>query len=481
MSELSFKVYSGPHNGSVFNLKPGRYTVGSGYDNDLIFFDAQMEENCAVFNVSEQNVVIEIKGKLSENGTPVEKSDYTWNSGTFITIGETSMYFRSSDIRGEWPLPIPAISGIQTKPEENKEEAKTEEGESQEEEKPEETASAPTPVAAAEEQSKSPFDGIPVKSTAIAAGLLLLLIFSLLFGHLLFNYGGKGSNIDLLNEMIKREGFTNIKVVEDEDNDNNLIIDGFVSSRAEFAKLIRSLPQITNTTTLNVSVRDDEIVGLENDFAALGFLVHAHYIENDDIAVDAYIKDAFIQAEAFNAMEKKYRKRLRGKIAYRHEVESTLRNECSRLGLGQVPIIMGKGRVYYNLRTTLEQENALEEARFKTAEALKIPLSFTRYDPKMNLSVERMESADTVDVDKETAKENAKEANIVQQSSVSAQKFDETAVQSVTLRPMRFVTFKNGRKFFEGGVLPSGFTVSKIDLNKIILTRDKEVKELTLK
>jgi len=63
----------------------------------------------------------------------------------------------------------------------------------------------------------------------------------------------------------------------------------------------------------------------------------------------------------------------------------------------------------------------------------------------------------------------------------AAQKFDETAVQSVTLRPMRFVTFKNGRKFFEGCVLPSGFTVSKIDLNKIILTRDKEVKELTLK
>ena len=63
----------------------------------------------------------------------------------------------------------------------------------------------------------------------------------------------------------------------------------------------------------------------------------------------------------------------------------------------------------------------------------------------------------------------------------SEQNVDETAILSVTMKPMRFITLKNGRKYFEGGVLPSGYVVSSIDLNKVVLMKGSEVKELQLK
>ena len=51
----------------------------------------------------------------------------------------------------------------------------------------------------------------------------------------------------------------------------------------------------------------------------------------------------------------------------------------------------------------------------------------------------------------------------------------------VSLEPMRFITLRNGHKYFEGGVLPSGYTVSKIDLNKIIVTKGGESHEYQLR
>ena len=107
---------------------------------------------------------------------------------------------------------------------------------------------------------------------------------------------------------------------------------------------------------------------------------------------------------------------------------------------------------------------------------------FTRYDPKASASVERIEGTETVE---QSASSDEKESSLSEASpgsdAMGQMQNEELSILSVTMKPMRFITLKNGRKYFEGGVLPSGYVVTSIDLKKVVLTKGNEVKELQLK
>ncbi len=489
----TFKVFTGPHNGLVFDLKPGSYKVGNGTDNDLIFSDEEMSSSAAVIEVSPFEVNITVNDPAQLDGQPLEPGQHKWESGAFILLGDTLICYRASSIKGPWAKP--AFASEQPPAEAPKEGAESEgSGETPpsegEESKAEGEAAAAVAAegtdAKAEEQSPPPslkdfFDKRTIAITAASGLLLLLLLVFLMFGSTIFRTNALKTDLEALNTVITENNFKDLKT---EVNDGVIDLNGSVESKVRFAKLVEVLPKLKSTLNLNVEVRDDEILGVERDFQNLGYFVHAHYIDDGKIGVDGYMADAYIEAEAFNAMESRYKNRLKGRIVYRNELENELKDNCEHLGVHNIQLVLGKGRIFYKGRTTLEDQNNLETARYKTAKKLGIPLMFTEYDPKSGLSVERLDGTETIEL---SAATDERITSLSERSAEEKKKKtmdenpDESAILSVTMKPMRFITLKNGRKYFEGGVLPSGYVVSSIDLHKVVLTKGNEVKELQLK
>ncbi len=493
----TFKVFTGPHNGLVFDLKPGSYKVGNGTDNDLIFSDEEMGSSAAVIEVTPFEVNITLNDPAQLNGQAVEPGQMKWESGSFILLGDTLICYRAASIKGPWAKP--AFATEQTAVEAPKDESQGAEG--QDENAPAEgeapkaegegdTAAASESEQSAESKTEETLAPLTVKEllssrsivlTAISGLVLVLLLFVLMFGSTIFRANELETDLNALNSIIEENSFKDLKT---EVNDGVIDLNGSVESKQRFAKLIEVMPKLKTTLNLNVEVRDDEILGVERDFMNLGYYVRAHYIDDGKIGVDGYMSDAYVQAEAFNAMESRYKDRLKGRIIYRHELENELKNNCEELGVHNIQLVVGNGRVFYKGRTTLEDENNLETARYQTAKKFGIPLLFTRYDPKSSSSVERLDGTETVELSAQTDERVTSLSERSEEDKNSrnkAQNMDETAILSVTMKPMRFITLKNGRKYFEGGVLPSGFVVTSIDLNKVVLMKGSEVKELQLK
>ncbi len=491
---FSFKVFSGPHTGLVFDLSPGSYSIGHGVDNDLIFADEEMVATAGVIEVTPFGVNVNLEAEASLNGDPIPAGPFKWESGTFLQIGDTLLCYRSSAIKGAWAKPA-----FQTKDEPKAAEGEDGSGALN----PSDQSSAdsnPETASAADqkgEDAKADTTDAPITlqtvlkdrssyPVIIGALLLFVLLLGLMFGSTFFSGSSLDEDLQSVNRVIEENNFKLIKVSSDSDV---IQLSGSVESHERYAHLMKVLPPLKNSLSISVDVRDDEILGVERDFAALGFCVRAHYIDGGKIGVDGYMSDAYVQAEAFNAMEERYKDRLKGRIIYRPQLENVLKTYCSAMSLKDIKVVMGKGMVFYKGKTTLEDENALEKARYETSKSLDIPLVFTKYDPLRNSSIERLEGANVVEMtstteEHETSLASAAVAAVKTATAparVKKNDIDEESILSVTMKPMRFVTLKNGRKYFEGGVLPSGYVVSKIDLKKIVLTKDNEVKELQLK
>ena len=490
----TFKVFTGPHNGLVFDLKPGSYTLGTGTDNDLIFSDEEMSVSAAVIEVTPFEVNITVNDPAQIDGQPLEPGKHKWDSGVFILLGDTLICYRASTVKGPWAKPAfaseqtPAVAPKEgAEGSENVDNPPAEGGESNAEgdavPAEAETAAEGAELKAAEQAPAlaESIDKRTIALTAASALLLILLLIFLMFGSTIFKTSELDTDLDALNTVIQENNFKDLKT---EVNDGIIDLNGSVESKERFAKLIEVMPELKTTLNLNVEVRDDEILGVERDFQNLGYYVHAHYIDDGKIGVDGYMSDAYVEAEAFNAMESRYKNRLKGRIVYRHELENELKDNCEHLGVHNIQLVIGKGRVFYKGRTTLEDQNNLETARYQTSKKFSIPLMFTEYDPKANASVERLDGTETIELSSST---DEKITSLSERSAderkrkASEQNVDETAILSVTMKPMRFITLKNGRKYFEGGVLPSGYVVSSIDLNKVVLMKGSEVKELQLK
>ncbi|WP_295365622.1 type III secretion system inner membrane ring subunit SctD [uncultured Succinivibrio sp.] len=490
----TFKVFTGPHNGLVFDLKPGSYKVGTGTDNDLIFSDEEMGSSAAVIEVTPFEVNITVNDPAQIDGQPLEPGQHKWDSGVFILLGDTLICYRASSVKGPWAKPsftseqpaaeVPktgteGAEGLENPPTEGGEANVADAAVSAESETVTEGS-----VQKVEAQSPALAESVDKRTIALTAAsalLLILLLVFLMFGSTIFKSSDLDTDLEALNTVIKENNFKDLKT---EVNDDIIDLNGSVESKVRFAKLIEVLPELKTTLNLNVEVRDDEILGVERDFLNLGYYVHAHYIDDGKIGVDGYMADAYVEAEAFNAMDSRYKNRLKGRIVYRSELENELKDNCEHLGVHNIQLVLGKGRVFYKGRTTLDDQNALETARYKTSKKLGIPLMLTEYDPKASSSVERLDGTETIELSASTderitslSERSAEE----RKKKASEQNVDETAILSVTMKPMRFITLKNGRKYFEGGVLPSGYVVSSIDLNKVILIKGNEVKELQLK
>jgi hypothetical protein len=54
-------------------------------------------------------------------------------------------------------------------------------------------------------------------------------------------------------------------------------------------------------------------------------------------------------------------------------------------------------------------------------------------------------------------------------------------IMGVSLQPIKFFTTRSGHRYFEGGVLPSGQTVTEISLDRITIKKGDRTSEILLR
>lgn len=472
-----FRIYTGPQSGAQFDLTEGQYVLGKGNDADLIFTDTSLEDKHCVLNVSAEGIVFvePIDGTCYFNDVEF-KENTRFESTQLLRIGTTVIACIDALSEEIWPSYEELLKNKLKEDLEKNVSEKTEELEQEENKSVDEKALENTQN---KEDIKSKFHFI---KWALLALLLIALLLSLIFGSSLFGSDPQDLEFKRMQAFIKEQGLNDVELLK---TDGAFVIKGNVDSHKSFYSLVENLPKISFNIVLDLKVRDEPILGLERMLKIMGFDAKAQY-GKDGIVVNAYMQDPYVEAQVFTKLKDLYKDNLTGHIVYKDELQKALLSQINKSHINNLKLIFTEGKIYYQGKLTLDELNKLHTISKYVGDKYGIPLILRDQKEIYNLKVETIsdlfESGDLI-----TQKENLEDKNISYQEvnkPLSPKAFEPLNIEDVmgvSLDPMRFITLRNGHKYFEGGVLPSGYTVSKIDLNKIVVTKGGESHEYQLR
>ncbi len=329
------------------------------------------------------------------------------------------------------------------------------------------------------EEKKSSFHFI---KWLLLALLLLALLFSLIFGGNLFSSSIQDLEFKQMQGFIKDQGLKDVELLK---TDGAFVLKGSVDSHKSYYSLVEKLPKISFNLVLDLKVRDEPILGLERMLSVMGFDAKAQY-GKDSIVVNAYMQDPYVEALVFTKLKDLYKDNISGHIIYKDELQKQLLSQISKANISNLKLIFTEGKIYYQGKLTLDDLNKLYLISQDLSDRFGIPVILRDEKEIHNHKVETISELSNngeLITQKESFEKqgsNGKKINTALNVKSSEPLVIED-VMGVSLEPMRFITLRNGHKYFEGGVLPSGYTVSKIDLNKIIVTKGGESHEYQLR
>ena len=170
------------------------------------------------------------------------------------------------------------------------------------------------------------------------------------------------------------------------------------------------------------------------------------------------MKDELLEAAAFTALKAEVRglPAVDRHIVYEKDLAPVLDAALQREGLGSVRVIYLPGRVDFSGDFRPEDTRKLDAIRQDASELFGVRLHGTSSASGALAAAER---SLTPSRDGEPAA--ATPARL--------------RVTGVTMSPMRFVTTADGRRLFEGAVLPSGWTLESIDTKVLVLRNGSQV------
>ena len=237
---------------------------------------------------------------------------------------------------------------------------------------------------------------------------------------------------------------------------------------------------------LEVGVREDILRAVRSSLGIRGFHPEVTITENDAsprLIVAAYMKDKVLEAAAFSALESE----VRGlppeerRIVHEEELAPVLEEALKEAGLASVRAVYLPGRVDFAGDFRPEDAPTLLAVRREVGEHFGVPLygSSVVTPPTLPSAVQPSETGQTL-----SAEEGTDSSTAPSRSLLAAAKTDDGGdtdplgglrVTGVTMSPMRFVTTSDGRRLFEGAVLPGGYTLESISTKVLILRRGERI------
>lgn len=203
--------------------------------------------------------------------------------------------------------------------------------------------------------------------------------------------------------------------------------------------------------------------------------------------IAAYMKDALVEAWAFNAMRKDVPQlpNVQRTIRYEQDVADVLNPALTKAELDYVRVHYLPGTVQITGNFDEAQRKALKHVLIETQKQLGVPIPFKLYadlpdalrTPQITTAMPTTTSSKTYSsVGANNASVTAPaQKNTQTHASVLDDFLGGTTVTSVTLSPLAFITTEDGQRFFIGGMLPSGYIIESITTETLTLRKNGRV------
>ncbi|UQZ90983.1 EscD/YscD/HrpQ family type III secretion system inner membrane ring protein [Deltaproteobacteria bacterium Smac51] len=462
---IEVRVLSGPNVGAALDVSEGLYILGSGDSCDFILADSTVAARHLSLNVqvddsgSPRITASPLDAEVTLFGEPLPPEGRPLPEGEPLSLGFTALAWRP--LNSDWgtvslvPLGF-AGAAEPAVPPPSKAPAQPVAGDE-----------ALVDIEALEAAELVMEDPVVRKRNRRGAGFWLGLVTALALLALLFYYPARQADnrenqAAALSALLEEGGFTGLSAAP---GDEAVLVSGVVASDDELRAVSELLSGQPYRIYLKVRVDDDLVRAVREALGAHGFRAAVNRAPGrEGLTVAAYMKDGRVEARAFGALARDLPDTLAltRRIVYADEVESKLSRALNEAGLYDVE------REYLDnlvrLAATLEfsQLERLETVLDEVRNDLKTPVEFQLVDAKGQPT-----AAQPVLV---RAGEPA--AIAPPGDDRPASPLGGHSIVGVTLSPMRFISMRDGQKYFEGAVLPGGYVIEEIKADEIILSKN---------
>lgn len=462
--KVCFRFLSGDNIGSSFMLSSGTYTIGTSDDCDIYVRERVTSEVIITLEITlNRKVFITLnEGFALLNSKELSKTKTELKSKDIVAINFTSFaYFKEGETIED--LSLSNLMKEETVLEQNKQEESVENLESKKESEIETTVDSTLDIKKSKKKT--------LVFTVIGLAILAFLFSSLIAGSYLYGKRAEErSNLAKAQEYLKDKNYANVKVKFINDT---LCFDGFVLSTLQKNEFIKNLPDFSYLTIINVASLDERLKVLEDAFRLRGCNFVAKN-NNDKVDIYGYIKDPYILADIVDSISKDLDiSNLNYKITFEPGLLEYIKEAQVTYCL-PLQFSTDKTRLLYDGSLSLEDLERFSKLKEYVNNKVGANVLFTRYDLVDDSKIVSLNSKSTdialslANTDKE---EKAKEKKEVFQDT-QVFKFDD--IVGVTLEPMAFLTMANGDKYFEGAIIPNGYTIKEIRVDKLVLEKDGE-------
>ena len=498
MTSLIIRLFSGKHYGAEIELNPGTWVFGSDDSCDIILSDPSLARRHAALTISENGATFTVTasaldgqvGTLEPDAPPAsELTALTPYRMASVIFAWTKAPAAETDWQGVIESlrigrrPAEAAAEPTDAPAEQSEQAPTGEqpAESATAEAPVGEATEASPESSADKSAANSSGGISAPALlALGLGCAAIVLAAGLYGISKVTGEPSGGPQEAIQSALAQSGFTDLSVTTiDEDKDDRIdrfLIAGSVANDDQRGQLIRISKMLPYPTTLQVSVDEDITDALKSGFNAQDIWPAVEIRKPDGkdgvkdriLAVSGYIKNEQTESKAFDKalantpqlLQLKNSPKLLRTIRYERDLQPLVRKSFTARELASTRVLYLPGKIELQLQLTPEREKALAKAIQDLRKASDVPLII-----------------DIKNVDEQTlAKAAASATGAPSAAPVLAAAKPVSAgpafrVVSTSLGALRFVKLSNGDRVFEGGRLPGGYTLVRIQADKLILSQ----------
>ena len=456
MSQLEFRFLSGDNIGSVIRLPIGSYTLGNTDSCDILSEEHLKEEVAVEIKITEQLDVLvsAVAGNIFIDKKKLTETE-NLKAGAILLLGMTAVTYRLDD--SDWPLitakDLLIDSSLELAEDKSSDRDNSEINESESSSNEIDTDENNGNISETETIEKKKVT--PIKIAVVIGTFLvaLILLGMLIFGQSLTDSTEKQELLNI-RKSLSDNGFTLVKA---EYKNEMYVISGLVEDDEALEKLEQILPDSSHSMLVLVD--------------KISFIAQSVTPVFDDgvFRLYGYIRDPYLSNEVTQKVLANLPKSV--KIEPHFIYKDEMRTILDKAGSGdyQVKYYFKDGEIVYEGRFTREQSVSFLQTKKKSSEMVGGDVHF------IDISTLSEGEIELLSMGKNT------QNNSGEDELVSVSKDPKDDISGVTMDPMKFITMKNGDKIFEGGLLPDGSTLVRIDSKSLLFEKNGVKEEYELK
>ena len=467
MSQLEFRFLSGDNIGSVIRLPIGSYTLGNTDSCDILSEEHLKEEVAVEIKITEQLDVLvsAVAGNIFIDKKKLTETE-NLKAGAILLLGMTAVTYRLDD--SDWPLitakDLLIDSSLELAEDKLSDRDNSEINESESSSNEIDTDENNGNISETETIEKKKVT--PIKIAVVIGTFLvaLILLGMLIFGQSLTDSTEKQELLNI-RKSLSDNGFTLVKA---EYKNEMYVISGLVEDDEALEKLEQILPDSSHSMLVLVDKISFIAQSVRNAFKP--YAIHVTPVFDDGVfRLYGYIRDPYLSNEVTQKVLANLPKSV--KIEPHFIYKDEMRTILDKAGSGdyQVKYYFKDGEIVYEGRFTREQSVSFLQTKKKSSEMVGGDVHFIDISTLSEGEIELQKK-------KKNTQNNSGEDELV---SVSKDPKDD--ISGVTMDPMKFITMKNGDKIFEGGLLPDGSTLVRIDSKSLLFEKNGVKEEYELK